>query len=294
MTPKSVTRRLRFGAVVLPNRPWDELVARWREVERLGLDTLWVADHLANELRAEGPWLEGWTTLAAMAASTERILIGTMVSSIVLRPPALLAKQAVTLDHLSGGRLELGIGAGGSALDHRLLGEEPWPPRERAERFREYVTALDRLLRGGELAPPPLQRPRPPLTIAAWSRRTLEVAAELGDAWNTMGGVALDAESGLAAVRAQSARLDEAAARAGRDPAVIRRSLLLARRWIADTPFASELAFREFVAKYREAGIDEFVFYYPPEPFLPEGSVAPGVFEKALTEIAQELRGAER
>jgi probable F420-dependent oxidoreductase len=299
-------RPLRFGLMVLQNRPWAELVQRWRETEQLGFDFLWIADHLASGVRPERPWFEGWSALAAMATVTERIRLGTLVASITLRAPAVMAKQAVTIDHISGGRLELGIGAAGSRLDHALLGEEPWPARERTERFREYVTALDGLLRGetsfdgayyrvgdAPVSPRPVQQPRPPLTIAAWSPRNIRLAAELGDGWNTMGGTGLDAEQGVAAVREQVARLEEACAEIGRDPSTIRRSFLLGKHWVADTPFASEQAFREYVAKYREAGIDELFFYYPLEPFLPEGSVEPGLLERVAGEIIPELRSLQ-
>lgn len=294
---------LSFGLMTLQNRPWPELEESWRTAERLGFDSVWVADHLASGLQPGQPWFEGWTTLAALAARTERVRVGTLVASITIRSPVLMAKQAVTIDHLSGGRLELGIGAAGSPLDHALVSEQPWDARERTERFREYVEALDGALRGQaghdgryygvpeqQLSPEPVQRPRPRLTIAAWGARNIRLAAEHGDAWNTMGGRGLDADAGLARVREQSALLDEACRELGRDPASIGRSLLLAQYWIADTPFASETAFREFVAKYREAGIDEFVFYYPLEPFLPDGSVGAGVFERVATEVIPELR----
>jgi alkanesulfonate monooxygenase SsuD/methylene tetrahydromethanopterin reductase-like flavin-dependent oxidoreductase (luciferase family) len=300
-----VPQPIRFGCIVLQNRPMQELVARWREVERLGLDSLWVADHLGSGARPDWPWFDGWTCLAAMARETSTIRIGTLVSSITLRPPAVAAKHAVTVDHLSGGRLELGIGAAGAELDHELIGEAVWPPRERAVRFREYVEALDRLLRqaGGydgryyrvadvRQEPPPLQRPRPPLTIAAWSPRNIRLAAELGDAWNTMGGRGLDAVQGLREVQRQAERLDQACAEIGRDPATIRRSLLQHEFWIADEPFASEQAFREFVERYRAAGIDEFVFYYPPEEWARKTRVEPGLFARLATDVMPELRGS--
>jgi len=282
-----------------------ELVTRWHEVERLGLDSLWIADHLGSGYRPDWPWFEGWTCLAAMARETTRIRIGTLVASITLRAPALMAKHAVTVDHLSGGRLELGIGAAGAELDHELLGERPWAPRERTERFREYVEALDRLLRGerayagryyrisdAQLEPPPLQSPRPPLTLAAWSPRNVRLVAERGDGWNTMGGRGLSAEQGLDAVREQSELLDEACAEVERDPASVRRSLLLHELWIAEEPFASESAFRDFVERYREVGIDEFVFYYPPEEWGRTTRVEPGLFERLAAEVMPAMRGA--
>jgi alkanesulfonate monooxygenase SsuD/methylene tetrahydromethanopterin reductase-like flavin-dependent oxidoreductase (luciferase family) len=301
-----MTKGLRFGCIVLQNRPLPELVQRWREVERLGLDSLWIADHLGSAARPDWPWYEGWTTLAAMAHETATIRIGTLVASITLRAPALMAKQAVTVDHLSGGRLELCIGAAGAALDHELVGESPWPPRERTERFREYVEVVDRLLRGAPgsfdgryyrvadfpLTPPPVQRPRPPLTIAAWSPRNIRLAAEVGDAWNTMGGRGLDTDQGFAAVRRQSEFLDQACAEIGRDPSTIRRSLLLHEFWIAEEPFASEAAFRELVDRYRSTGINEFVFYYPPEEWSRKTRVERGLFEQLAAGVMPELRDA--
>jgi alkanesulfonate monooxygenase SsuD/methylene tetrahydromethanopterin reductase-like flavin-dependent oxidoreductase (luciferase family) len=292
--------------MVLQNRPIDELVRCWHEVEELGLDSLWIADHLGSSYRPDWPWFEGWTGLAAMARETSRIRIGPLVASITLRAPALMAKQAATVDHLSAGRLELGIGAAGAELDHELLGEQPWEPPERSSRFREYVSALDRLLRGEPggyagrhyqvadvtLQPPPVQTPRPPLTVAAWSPGSIRLAAELADGWNTTGGRRLDAEAGFAEVRRQSALLDEACAEIGRDPVTIRRSLLLHELWIAAEPFASEAAFREFVARYREIGIDEFIFYYPVEEWGRTTRVEPGLFERLAAGALDELRAA--
>jgi alkanesulfonate monooxygenase SsuD/methylene tetrahydromethanopterin reductase-like flavin-dependent oxidoreductase (luciferase family) len=299
-----VSNGLRFGCLVLQNRPADELVRAWHRVEALGLDSLWVADQLGSTARPDWPWFDGWTALGAMARETTTIRVGTLVASITLRAPALLAKQAVTVDHLSGGRLELGVGAGGTALDHELLGEEPWPPRERTERFLEYVDVLDRLLRGEAgrfdgryyrvadvvMQPRPVQSPRPPLTIAAWSPRNIRLAAEAADAWNTMGGLGLDAAQGFEAVRRQSRLLDEACEAIGRDPASIRRSLLLHEVWIAEEPFASEAAFLDLVERYRAVGIDEFLFYFPPEEWGRKTRVEPGLLERLAEEVLPELR----
>ncbi len=96
-----MSRNLRFGIITLNNPPLPTLAKRWQLIEALGFDSVWVADHLA----APVPWFEGWTLLAALATQTSRIRIGTLVSSITLRHPALLARQALTLDHISNGRL---------------------------------------------------------------------------------------------------------------------------------------------------------------------------------------------
>src|SRR5919199_3225790 len=188
---------MKLGAVIVPFEPWEQ-VLRWaREVEALGLDSLWIADHLVNPVGSK-PFYEGWTTLAALAQATSRIRVGTLVSSIVFRAPRVLAKQAIAVDHVSGGRLEVGVGAGAKE-DNEAAGLPRWTPRERSDRLRAFVEELDDLLRGDERRGFPVQRPRPPLTVAAWSPRNLRLAAERADRWNTMGGYRLPAEEILRA-----------------------------------------------------------------------------------------------
>jgi len=267
---------LKFGAVLVPFEPWEQVVRWAREVEELGLDSLWVPDHLVNPVGSK-PFYEGWTTLAALAQATSRIRVGTLVSSIVFREPRLLAKQALAVDHLSSGRLEVGVGAG-SDEDNEAAGLRPWTPRERSDRLRSFVEELDELLRGDERRGFPLQRPRPPLTIAAWSPRTIRLAAERADRWNTMGGYGLSADEGLHAAASQLAVLDAASHR------TVMRSFLYGYRWVAETPFASVEAFAAFAERYREAGFDELLFYYPPERFSPAGTVGDGVLERVAKE----------
>jgi alkanesulfonate monooxygenase SsuD/methylene tetrahydromethanopterin reductase-like flavin-dependent oxidoreductase (luciferase family) len=269
---------MKLGAVVVPFEPWEHVVRWAREVEELGLDSLWVPDHLVNTIGSR-PFYEGWTTLAALAQATSRIRIGTLVSSIVFRDPRVLAKQALAVDHVSGGRLEVGVGAGADE-DNEAAGLRPWTPRERSDRLRAFVEELDDLLRGDERRGFPLQRPRPPLTIAAWSPRNIRLAAERADRWNTMGGYGLSAEEGLRAAAAQVAALEAAS-----DRPVI-RSFLHGYRWVAETPLASVEAFADFAGRYRDIGFDELLFYYPPERFSPPGTVGEGVFERVAKERA--------
>ena len=273
---------MRFGAVVIPFEPWERIVRWAREVEELGLDSLWIPDHLVNTIGSR-PFFEGWTTLAALAQATSRIRIGTLVSSVVFREPRVLAKQAIAVDHVSGGRLEVGVGAG-SDEDNEAAGLRLWTPRERSDRLRAFVEQLDDLLRGDERRGFPLQRPRPPLTIAAWSPRNIRLAAERADRWNTMGGYKLSAEEGLRAAASQVALLEAAS-----DRPVI-RSFLHGYRWVAETPLASVAAFAAFAARYREIGFDELLFYYPPERFSPPGTVGDGVFERVAKELLPDLR----
>src|SRR5918912_613772 len=172
---------MKLGAVVVPFEPWEQVVRWAREVEELGLDSLWVPDHLVNTIGSK-PFYEGWTTLAA------------------------LAQAALAVDHVSGGRLEVGVGAGADE-DNEAAGLPPWTPRERSDRLRAFVEELDDLLRGNERRGFPVQRPRPPLTIAAWSPRNIRLAAERTDRWTTQGGYGLSAEEGLRAAAAQVAVL---------------------------------------------------------------------------------------
>jgi alkanesulfonate monooxygenase SsuD/methylene tetrahydromethanopterin reductase-like flavin-dependent oxidoreductase (luciferase family) len=279
-----MTRALRFGVMTIQNVPWLTLVERWRYLDALGFDRAWVADHFTNPWYPEEPWLEGWTLLSALAAHTERIRLGTMVTNIALHNPAVLAKQALTVDHVSDGRLELGIGAGGAPTDHAMTGVPNWDPPERAARLREFVEIADRLLRNeattyrgryyqvesSQMHPASVQEPRPPLTVAALGPKTLRIAAEYADSWNFFPEYGLTAQEALEQTARRNRMLDEYCAELGRDPAEISRSLLAIPR-MTETPFDSDDAFHDFVGRYREVGIDEFVFYWWREDALEYG-----------------------
>jgi len=176
---------LRVDVVVVQNLPWRTWIARVLEVEALGYDGVWVWDHLVHRTQEPtDPLHEGFTTLAAAAALTTRIRLGTLVASPVLRSPLLLAKSAMTVDQMSDGRFDLGIGAGGSLLDSAALGIAQPTAGELAERFEQTVELVDVVLRGGTsyagslvsgegmtIAPGCVQRPRVPRTgraLCAW------------------------------------------------------------------------------------------------------------------------------
>jgi alkanesulfonate monooxygenase SsuD/methylene tetrahydromethanopterin reductase-like flavin-dependent oxidoreductase (luciferase family) len=269
---------MRVGVLLLPADPWPETVARARRLEALGYDHLWTYDHLSwrryrdHEWHATIPWLTG------VAAATGRVRLGTMVASPNFRHPVTLAKDAMTLDHVSGGRLELGLGAGGIGFDATVLGGELLTPRARAERLDEFVTVLDRLLRDpvtshrgayytvdqARMVPGCVQRPRIPLAIAAAGPRTLELTARHGDAWITLGDPsrpdATPAEA-YAAVGAQLDRLAAACSSAGRDPSRLRRIFLIGST--TERPLASAAAFEDFAGRYRELGFTDLVFHHP-------------------------------
>jgi alkanesulfonate monooxygenase SsuD/methylene tetrahydromethanopterin reductase-like flavin-dependent oxidoreductase (luciferase family) len=289
--------------------PFDDLVRRVRRGEELGFDSLWVADHMTGQY----PRLiafEAWSLLGTLAVVTSRPRLGTMVTPITFRHPALLAMSATTVDHASGGRLEIGLGIGGAPVDDRIVGAPDLAGPARVERLEEQVVLLDRLLRGetveghdgayptsGARITPPFQHPRPPIVIAGDGPRLIDLAARRGDAWNTMGGQSmrrtgrptLALEAAVARTGERVRRLEDACVRAGRDPDSIRRILLAYR--VSPRLFTSADAFSEFVGRYREAGIDELVFYWPVNPatFGP----APEL-EDALERIAAEMLPALR
>ena len=283
--------------------PFDDVVRRVCRGEELGFDSLWVADHMTGQ-HPRLVSFEAWTLLGALAAMTSRARLGTLVTPITFRHPALLAMSATTVDHASGGRLEIGLGIGGAPLDDRIVGAPDLTGPERVDRLEEQVILLDRLLRGeavdqhtgayptaGAVVAAPVQRPRPPIVIAGDGPRLIELAARRGDAWTTMGGQAmrssgkptLPLEEAVALTGERVARLEEACIRAGRDPDSIRRILLAYR--VSPKLFTSADAFSEFVGRYREAGVGELVFYWPVDHATFEPTPA---LEDALERIAME------
>ena len=140
-------RALRFGLMYLQAAPWDDVIGRVRRGEEMGFDSLWVADHMTGQYPALIAY-EAWTLLGAVAMATDRARIGTLVTPITFRHPAVLAMSATTVDHASRGRLEIGIGIGGAPVDGTVVGAEDWPGAERVSRLEEQVVLLDRLLRG--------------------------------------------------------------------------------------------------------------------------------------------------
>jgi len=236
---------------------------------------LWNVDSLRDPDIERSPMFDGPATLAAMAESTSTIRIGTLVTSQYFRHPVLLARSAVTVDHLSGGRLEIALGVGDPSVGPEAIGEDPGAPSARVARFREFVELTDLLLRqgvttfhgawsrceGAETIPGPVQQPRPPITIAAHGPKMLRVAAARADAWSQWGGYEIESEEQLYRVTAERChRFDDLCAELGRDPARIRHSLVC---FPPLTPWASVDAFREMVGRYADLGIDEFVLYWP-------------------------------
>jgi len=267
-------RDVTFGLCTDQNLPWDVHRDRWRYFESLGFSSLWDCDHYQQPSRPEGNYFEGWTLLSALAAETSTARLGVLVTSNTFRHPALVAKMAATIDHISHGRLEVGLGAGWFVPEHEWFGI-PFPePPELVARFREAVQIIDSMLRNeyttfhgdyyhlenAPARPAPIQRPRPPLTLGAHRRKMLRVVAEYADRWNSNGPPAEIAK--------RNAMLDEHCMEIGRDPASITRSLYV---WSALMPvdiWSSVGAFEEMVGVYYEAGMREFIVDSPgPEQF---------------------------
>ena len=263
----------RFGIFAAQAEPYPVLVEKWRYFEELGFDSIWHPDHLFHPSDPTGPLFEGWTFLAAMAAETSRIRLGLLVGSNVLRHPALLAQQALTVDHISEGRLELGIGCGWFEEEHRRFGIPLFDPPERVDRFSEALEIIDPLLRGetvsyegrhyrlaeARLRPRPVQSPRPPFMLGAHRPRMLRICARFADLWNSGGTVG--------EMAARNRILDGACERIGRDPAEIIRSVHvgvsnMVSQGLPDV-WSSADAFSEVVGRYAEAGVNMFILDRP-------------------------------
>jgi alkanesulfonate monooxygenase SsuD/methylene tetrahydromethanopterin reductase-like flavin-dependent oxidoreductase (luciferase family) len=270
--------KLRFGIFLPQIYPWPQMKREAGKIETFGFDSLWIADHFVSPYSATADWFECWALLGALAASTKRIRLGTGVTHVVYRNPAILARSALTVDHVSNGRLDLGLGVGSDGdYNYAMTGTPAQSRRERVDRYREAVALIDQLLRnetttyegnyfqayGAPMHPSPVQKPRPPFNLAAHNRRGLQIAAEIGEAWNSFyPGDDLTPEQSSQATRQRGEMLAEFASQAGRDPNEIRRTFFVG--YSSDHPFVSEDAFRDFVGRYQEAGIDEFVLGYAP------------------------------
>ncbi|MCJ7622618.1 MAG: LLM class flavin-dependent oxidoreductase [Anaerolineaceae bacterium] len=268
-------RKLTFGIMLGPTTPWQRMEEQAQQVESLGFDKLWLPDHFVNPEDLEMDWFECWTTLAALTSHTNKISLGTLVSSMTLRNPAMLARMALTVDHISGGRLELGVGAGGVPNCHKMTGVPQWNRRERSERYKEFIEILDHMLKQelttyqgkfyniqeALMRPASISKPHPVFNIAAHGPRALGLAAKYGDAWNTLSpGNDLTPKEHSDNTRQRCEMMSKFAIEAGRDPNKIGRTMLFG--WTSDRLFSSLDAFCDTIGRYQEAGINDFCFIY--------------------------------
>jgi alkanesulfonate monooxygenase SsuD/methylene tetrahydromethanopterin reductase-like flavin-dependent oxidoreductase (luciferase family) len=299
---------LRLSTVILPVHRWPQGGRQtWQRAEELGFHTAYTYDHLSWRSFRDRPWFGAIPTLTAAAVATERIRLGTLVASPTFRHPVTLAKELIALDDVSAGRTTLGIGAGADGFDATALGHDAWSPRERADRFAEFVPLLDRLLtEGGDGAvsyqgdyysahevrtiPGCVQRPRMPFAVAASGPRGMRLAARHGQAWVTTGdpatfqGSPADFRAGLAR---QIDRLCGVCEDAGREPAGLARILLDSSLAPASQPLASLDAFVDYAGHCAELGFTELVLHWP----IPDSVFAADLhlFERIATEGLNQL-----
>jgi alkanesulfonate monooxygenase SsuD/methylene tetrahydromethanopterin reductase-like flavin-dependent oxidoreductase (luciferase family) len=290
--PDNTRGQRQFGIQVIQNWTWAEIRDRWKRFDAMGFDSLWLTDHLTRTAAPGDPYLEAWTLLSALATQVERARIGVLVSSNTFRHPSVLAKQAVTVDHVSNGRLELGIGAGWYKPEHEMFGLDFPETGELVDRYAEALDLLDRFLRNDTTSfegeyytlcdapnrPRPVQQPRIPFMVGAHGPRMIRLAATYADTWNTRGTPA--------EVRERNDQMDEACDRIGRDPKAVTRSLLyVIAQMPEEDPWASTDAFVDFVGRFSEAGIEQFILQ-PPDPYRED------IIEQVATDIIPGLRSS--
>lgn len=284
---------VRLGLKLSQDAPIEAYREVWRTADEARFDHVWAFDHLATigPVGDDRPVFDGWTLLAAAAAVTSHVRLGLLVTGITYRNPALLAKIATSVDHLSGGRLEFGVGAawaanehgmyGISGLEHRvgLLSEglqvvkSLWT-QERTDFDGRYFK-----MRNAVANPKPVQKPYPPIWIGSGGPTTLRLTARHADVWNVSAAAGRTVEGAIEAAQ----RLDEACAAIGRDPASIRRSVQVA---YAQDQVA---ALPDTLGRYVEAGFTELVVMVgssgggsgPADP----ASAAAQVAERVLPEV---------
>jgi F420-dependent oxidoreductase-like protein len=230
--------RLRFGIKTAQQHTnYADMLAVWQAADAVEVfEHAWLFDHFIPIFGdPDGPCLEGWTLLAALAAQTRRIRVGHMVNGNTYRHPAVLANMGATLDIISNGRLDMGIGAGWNELEHSSYAIELLPPGKRLSQFEEACEVIRLLwtqqyadfegtyyqLKQARCEPKPVQQPYPPIVIGgSGERRTLRIVAKYADVWNFAGGP-------VDQFRHKLAVLEEHCRAVGRDPATIEKSIQL-------------------------------------------------------------------
>ena len=301
---------MRFSVWPSPANSWDDLLTVARRAEAAGWDGVWFADHfMPNAEDVSGPMHECWATLAGLAASVPRVRLGALVAGNTYRHPAVLAKTVTTIDHISGGRIVLGLGAGWQENEHRAYGIDFFDTRTRLRRLEEAcevikgLTTQDRTTFEGShyrlaeapLEPKPLQQPLPLLVGGGGEKVTMRIAATWADEWNVWGTPETLAH--------KNAVLDGHCDALGRDPGTIARSaqglLFMSddESWLREkreqtaggmpalvgTP--GELV--DVVGAYQEAGVDELI--------IPDFNLGPlerrlDIYDRFFAEVAGAFR----
>ena len=295
---------MRFGVQTAPQQiSWTELRETWQEVETLGFDSLWVNDHLLPSVGpSDAPNFEGWTMVGAMAALTTRVRIGVMVASNTFRHPAILAKMATSVDHISGGRLILGIGSGYFAQEHQVYGISLYTSSQRARQLEEALQVIHKLwteenasfagtyyrLTKAPFAPKPIQKPHPPIMIGGTGEKlTLPLVAKYADLWNSggtverMGHLVDVLKRHCDAIGRDHSEIEKTVIttlgyRAGKDreKEIVARAAAISRSTPAEARrnviVGSAQECLDTIARFGQAGVTHFIFSMTP-PYLEEG-----------------------
>lgn len=270
---------MRIGVVILPEYTWHEARRLWSEVEDLGFDHAWTYDHLAWRSLRSSAWYSSIPTLTAAALATQTMRLGILVTSPNFRHPVPLAKEIMTMDDISAGRIVLGIGAGAPGLDEEIIGQPTLPASERGRRFGEFVDVMDTLLRQpttdysgdyyrinqASMVPGCIQRPRPPFAIAATGRNGIRTAARHAQYWVTNGDPRRFRErpekESLALIASQHQLLIVECERIGRRPSNL--ATMVNGSVVGDAPTASLAAFLGFAEKCVDLGFTDLAIHYP-------------------------------
>jgi F420-dependent oxidoreductase-like protein len=260
-------RPLELGIATAQTEPFARTADRWRQIEALGFDSAWIFDHFmaAGGNTTDHTYLEAWTALAGLAMVTSRISLGVLVSGNTYRSPALVAKQAVTIDQMSNGRLIIGLGAGWHVPEHKAYGFTFPSAGERVSRFAEAMQVIKALttqerstfngryyqLEDAPFEPRPVRPSGIPIVVGTSGERMLKIVARYADRWNMVGSPEQIEERGKL--------LLEACAEVGRDPGEIVWSAAAWPGRVGGDPLASVEFFRDLVGRYREAGVREVI-----------------------------------
>ncbi|TFH48142.1 MAG: LLM class F420-dependent oxidoreductase [Lysobacterales bacterium] len=296
---------MRFSFWPIARQSWEEVLALASHVERTGWDGIWYADHfMPNTPEASDPCHEVWTTVAGLAVSVPRIRIGTLVAGNTYRHPAVVANMAATIDHMSGGRLVLGLGAGWQENEHRAYGMEYYTVGERLRRLEEACQVIKALfneqranfegryyrLENAPMEPKPIQDPLPLMIGGGGEKVTLRITARYADEWNVWGDVDR--------LRQKMGVLDGHCETVGRDPGGIQRSAAVLV-YLSDDPAlvkrireepqarpsiagnSAQLA--DIVAEYAQAGVDELIV---PDFHMEPGTAKTEFLDHFIEEVA--------
>ena len=272
---------MRFSFWPNPSQSYTDVLALAQHVERTGWDGFWYADHfMPNAEDTSAPWPEAWTTLSAIAASVPRLRIGSLVSGNTYRHPAVLAKMAATLDHISGGRVVLGLGAGWQENEHDQYGLDFYDVPERLARLDEACQVINALYKDSKanfagkyyqltdatLEPKPVQSPMPLMIGGGGEKVTLRITAQHATEWNVWGTVDT--------LKHKMEVLDAHCERLGRNPKDIQRSAVALLFMSDDKAFVEKMKaadlqqaaiigsvaeVKEVVAQYEAIGVDELI-----------------------------------